>query len=203
MELAVEAIATKGTEALSLRALAREAGVSATAPYRHFPSKRCLLAAIAQRGFEELTRRMSANLGEISSHEDRFVAMGLAYVEFAVANPVAYQLMFGSVLADFSDYEKLQLAAETSYDQLLDELKQLIEAQQLDISALELGAIVWSGVHGMAALMINGMGSPEDTVQKRAQSLPGQSIGTLHANTERAMRVMFGHLIGDTIAVRQ
>ena len=57
MSLAIEHIAEEGTEKLSLRALAREAGVSATAPYRHFPTKKCLLAALATRGFDDLYER--------------------------------------------------------------------------------------------------------------------------------------------------
>lgn len=208
MELAVAAIADKGTEALSLRALAREAGVSATAPYRHFPSKRCLLAAIAQLGFEELTRRMGATLAANANRQDRFIEMGLAYVQFAIDKPVAYQLMFGSVLADFSDYALLKKASEEAYDQLLSELKLLIVEQQLDISPLELGAVVWSGVHGMASLMINGHGGPkpsgpEEDTEKVSSSTPIKSMRTLHTNTERAMRVLFGNLLGDSAGIHR
>jgi len=201
MELAIAAIETDGTESLSLRALARLAGVSATAPYRHFPSKRCLLAGLATRGFTQLTQQIAAELTADRTSDDRFIAMGLAYVNFAVQNPVPYKLMFGSVIADFSDYDMLQRAAKESYDQLLDELGKLIEAHELDISAVELGGIVWSGVHGMASLMINNMGNPAIPTKagskKTSPSDPGQSIMGLHQNTERAMRVLFGNLIGD------
>ena len=198
MALAVQAIEAEGTEALSLRALAREAGVSATAPYRHFPSKRCLFAGIATQGFLRLTSSMAAKLAEFDKIDDRFIAMGLAYIDFAVANPVHYKLMFGSVLADFSDYAMLQKAAEESYAQLLEQLSELIEIRQLAISPTELGGVVWSGVHGMASLMINNnsmVSAKSNSDQNR--SLPGQSIGSLHMNTDRAMRVMFGNLIGD------
>jgi len=198
MDLAVGAIEIHGTEALSLRALAREAGVSATAPYRHFPSKRCLLAGIATQGFKQLTAKMEGQLAEIEATSERFLAMGLAYVEFAVANPVPYNLMFGSVIADFSDYEMLQEASEQCYAQLLRELRVLIEEYNLDISDIELGAVVWSGVHGMASLMINSQRMPDES---SATSLPGQSMSTLHQNTERSMMVMFGHFIDDSSAL--
>ena len=198
MELAVEAIEIRGTEALSLRALAREAGVSATAPYRHFPSKRCLLAGIATQGFRQLTAKMGEQLAEVDATNERFIAMGLAYVEFAVTNPVPYNLMFGSVIADLSDYSMLQEASEESYAQLLKELRTLIEEYKLDITAIELGGVVWSGVHGMASLMINSQSKQNNSF---VTSLPGQSIIALHQNTEQSMRVMFGHLIGDSSAL--
>lgn len=198
MELAIEAIETRGTEALSLRALAREAGVSATAPYRHFPSKRCLLAGIATRGFKQLTAKMEEQLAQTKATNERFLAMGITYVEFAVTNPVPYNLMFGSVIADFSDYQALQEASEECYAQLLEQLRALIEEYDLDVTDIELGGVVWSGVHGMASLMINSQSKQDKSF---ATSLPGQSVITLHQNTERAMMVMFGHLIDDSSAL--
>ncbi len=199
MALAVQAIEAKGTEALSLRALAREAGVSATAPYRHFPSKSGLLAGVATQGFIMLKDAMSERIAQHKNIDERFIAMGLAYIDFAVENPVPYKLMFGSVLADFSEFETLQEAAQESYTQLLDELRLLIDERSLDITPLELGGVVWSGVHGMASLMINN--NPGQTNQQIAE-LPEpdaaalQSVSTLHANPERAMRFLFGNIIG-------
>lgn len=198
MALAVQAIEAKGTEALSLRALAREAGVSATAPYRHFPSKSGLLADIATQGFIKLRAAMSVRLAEHDNIDERVIAMGLSYIDFAVENPVPYKLMFGSVLADFSEFEMLQEAAQESYTQLLDELRRLIKERALDITPLELGGVVWSGVHGMASLMINN--SPGQTnLQIKKLSEPNaaalQSVATLHADTERAMRFLFGNII--------
>jgi len=146
MELAVQAIEAEGTEALSLRALAREAGVSATAPYRHFPSKLALLAGVATQGFARLSRKIAERIDQHDNIDDRFVAMGLAYINFAVENPVPYKLMFGSLLADFSEYEALEAASEEAYDQLLNELGTLIDERSLAITPLELGAVVWSGV---------------------------------------------------------
>ena len=201
MELAVASIAASGTEALSLRALAREAGVSATAPYRHFPSKRCLLAGIATRGFNELSETIAQQLATRDNIEDRFIAMGQGYIDFAVRNPVPYQLMFGSVLADFSDYAMLQNAAEDSYAQLLDELSKLIKARKLSLTTVELGGVVWSGVHGMASLMINHNNKARPETHSRpgppTNNLPTQSIANLHQNTEKALRTLFGHFIAD------
>ena len=80
MQLAVTEIAAQGTEKLSLRALARAAGVSQSAPYRHFPTKRCLLAAIATQGFKLMQQRMEKALAPVSGTEAKLIALGVAYV---------------------------------------------------------------------------------------------------------------------------
>ena len=77
MDLAIQHIARAATEKLSLRALARELGVSQTAPYRHFSSKQCLLAAIATQGFDELRKRNVSAYDKTQPLEERLVGMSL------------------------------------------------------------------------------------------------------------------------------
>ena len=189
MNLALAHIAKAGTEKLSLRALAREAGVSATAPYRHFPSKQCLLAALATRGFEELYERTRKAVETDLPIEERFVKMGTAYIEFALDNPTTYQIMFGTVLADFSSYDSLHEAANRSYGLVLSQLEELIETRGLDITRDQLGGIVWSGVHGMASLLLN-------KNRDQPKSSPMRSISHMAQDPEGALRFMFAHLIG-------
>ena len=86
---ALTQIEAEGVASLSLRALARLAGVSAAAPYRHFDSKRTLLAALAQQGFEGLGRQLMLARDAETGPNERLLAIGLAYVEFAVANPTS------------------------------------------------------------------------------------------------------------------
>jgi AcrR family transcriptional regulator len=81
-------------EHLSLREIARETGVSATAVYRHFPDKDALLAALAQAGYAQLAAEQSA--ASTPSAQDSFAAFGRAYVRFALANPALFRLMFAS-----------------------------------------------------------------------------------------------------------
>ena len=185
MNAALEHIARDGTEGLSLRALAREVGVSATAPYRHFPTKRCLLAALATRGFGDLNRATRARLASTEKIADRVVQMGVVYVEWAVANPVCYQLMFGSVLGDFSDYDDLRDAAETCYGQVLATIEEAVAAKVLvEAPTHELGGLLWSMVHGMASLVINKMGM----AKLAGNSLPYSSLVALANNPEVALR---------------
>jgi AcrR family transcriptional regulator len=84
----------EGVASLSLRAVAREAGVSAAAPYHHFKDRAALLAAIAHEGHVALLAAMQAAFDTSTPGPDRIVSVGVAYVEFAVANPALYRLMF-------------------------------------------------------------------------------------------------------------
>lgn len=153
LQTCCEHIACQGTEGLSLRALARQAGVSPTAPYRHFDSRQALLAALATEGFEELAESMAA-----ADRDDPIEALfecGRNYIRYAEANPVKYHLMFGDVIGDFSGHEALFEAARHCYALLEGKLVNGQESGALrggDVR--ELGGTVWAMVHGLAGLVI-------------------------------------------------
>lgn len=167
MNTALTEIDRVGVQNLSLRALARAAGVSATAPYRHFPSKRSLLAALATRGFEQLDetiRREMALLAPVVEGEDadpklleqRLIAMGLAYLAFAEANPTTYQLMFGAVVDDFSEFQNLRRASGESFQSLEQLASDIIACGGGGgLTLKQLCGAIWSLVHGMADLGFN------------------------------------------------
>src|ERR1700720_480626 len=83
----------------SLRELARRAGVSHNAPYKHFADKRELLAAVSAAGFEALTKRMAREIAGHSSARAQLFAMLRAYIRHGVENPALYKLMFGGYLS--------------------------------------------------------------------------------------------------------
>jgi AcrR family transcriptional regulator len=87
------AILKAESEEPTLRAVARAAGVSAMAPYRHFPDKAGLLAAVANRGFEMLRSVLVAADNETDAREALF-AQGMAFIDFARANPALFRLMY-------------------------------------------------------------------------------------------------------------
>jgi AcrR family transcriptional regulator len=193
MAAALLHIAANGTEHLSLRALARESGVSATAPYRHFPSKQYLLAALATRGFRQLEKATRSRLDTVRGLEDRFMSVGQAYVDYAVSNPTSYQLMFGSVLGDFSPYEELKQASIDCYSVVLDILDELIQERGLSLTAVELGGVVWAGVHGISSLLIYSNAIPiddEDSVRT-----PQASLTYLRQSPEAALEILFRPLL--------
>ena len=194
MSAALASIARDGTEKLSLRALAREAGVSATAPYRHFPSKHCLLAALATRGFEGLEARLrEAREAAGPDTEEQLVATGLAYLEFALANETLYELMFGTVLGDFSDYAELWQASESAYSVLLEIMDDVVVSRPAEgLSASYLGGAVWAVVHGMSSVLLFGR-ERHRAVNQRS---PMHSLRLLEEEPARAMRLLLRGVLG-------
>src|ERR1700754_3231670 len=96
---ALEILSETQSLEFSLRELARRAGVSHNAPYKHFADKRELLAAVSAAGFEALTKRM---MGEITPHSNaraQLFAMLSTYIRHGVENPALYRLMFGGYLS--------------------------------------------------------------------------------------------------------
>ena len=182
MDLAVLHIARSGTEKLSLRALARELEVSPTAPYRHFASKQCLLAAIATQGFDELRKRNVSACDKSLPLEERLVAMSIAYVEFGIENPVLYQLMFGSTLADFSGYEMLHNASQAAYEEVDETLKALIAERGLEANVDHLAGGAWAFVHGMSSLLASSIDLGEAT-------RPMQALEAMRDNAEVVIRL--------------
>ncbi len=87
----------------TLREVARRAGVSHAAPYKHFPDKQALLTELAIQGFEQLGRQMTAAVApRPRSIRKELLTVGNAYVQFGVANPALYRLMFSSEAGDSS-----------------------------------------------------------------------------------------------------
>ena len=109
---AVRAIAELGPAAFTLREVARRAGVSHNAPYRHFRDKDALLAAVAAQGFRELTRAMR-DAGERQAMAlDKLKQSGLAYVSFAVRRPEHFTVMFDAPVCTSKDPEYIQASQE-------------------------------------------------------------------------------------------
>ena len=196
MDLALAHIALEGTEKLSLRALAREAGVSATAPYRHFPTKRCLLAALATRGFRALRDANEAVTVAPGDLEGAFIRMGMAYVRFATENPTAYQIMFGTVIEDFTEYPDLAEAADQSFTpvRLLIE-RALKKRPGWDMTPELLAATIWTTVHGMASLLI--FGASRLDVDKALMRRPNQALAALMTDQEKVLRTLIRGVLAE------
>src|SRR5277367_6148177 len=92
LRAAIVIIEREGPSALSLRAVAREAGVSPAAPYHHFKDKSDLLNAIAEAGFEALGDAIKAAV--TADTENKMGTIGVAYVKFARENPALYRVMY-------------------------------------------------------------------------------------------------------------
>jgi AcrR family transcriptional regulator len=117
LEAAYRIADLEGAEALSMRALAREAGVSSAAPFRHFPNKNELLDAIAEKAGVELDRKVDEAALECSDALTQFRAMAVAYVRFAAEHPNLFDLihsrspLLGRLLGEVNDERRLKLIA--------------------------------------------------------------------------------------------
>ena len=197
MGLALARIAIDGTEKFSLRALAREANVSPTAPFRHFINKHALFAALATEGFEQLGERVTAVAQSSESVDQRLLAAAMTYIEFAQNNPVAYQLMFGAILGDFSEFEGLGAAASGAYEVLDKLLVEVVEAKQLHFDELVLGGLIWSAIHGIASLRLNF--AQQDTSKKNPpERRPSQAIVAMTEDLEANLKIMIDGLLGQS-----
>lgn len=147
-----------GPEDLSLRRLAREAGVSPAAPYHHFESRQALLAALSARGFQQLgaaMRRATGRQGDGGALE-RLQAAGIAYVRFAVSKPALFRLMFSGFLTNRSEYGELQRSADETFDVLSELVGETRGTRPSTDTASPVALTAWSTVHGLATLLIDG-----------------------------------------------
>ncbi|HEV7437209.1 MAG TPA: TetR/AcrR family transcriptional regulator, partial [Pseudorhizobium sp.] len=137
----------EGASAVSLREAARIVGVSHTAPYRHFATREALLAAVAARGFQSLRQALN---DAADGAGNVLLAMGQAYLTFALSNPELFRLMFASGL-DRTQYDDLKSSADDAFAVLLQ------AAAARDTDAPEDAALgAWALVHGLAHLSADG-----------------------------------------------
>jgi AcrR family transcriptional regulator len=139
-------------EEVSLREIARRAGVSHAAPKHHFASLGQLFAEVAARGFERFydTLEDAANRDADQSPRARVVAMGRAYLRFAADHPAIYSLMFGKRDNVILTTPRLTLAMLTAWGQLEGQVADMIGGTRAHYGAVT----VWSAVHGLAMLRL-------------------------------------------------
>jgi AcrR family transcriptional regulator len=148
-----------GVAGLTLRAVAKRAGVSHTAPYRHFRDKVSLLAAIATVGFEQLSAAMAEVVERCSDDPAKqLIEAGIAYVLLAVRNPETAHLMFGGGSLDLKAAdETLEQAGKRAFEGLVQIVENGLRAGiYRDGDAGNLALAAWANVHGLASLIIAG-----------------------------------------------
>lgn len=151
-------------EGLSLRELARIAGVSANAPYRHFQSKDEILAELAAQGFDALSARIDAEV-----HPDpaeRLIRLADIYTRFAIEQPALYRVMFGAEKQVLMEFEVLATAGPAAFGRLVAATAAASGLPGDAPLALQRAVSLWAVVHGWARLAIDGITCflPEDAV---------------------------------------
>jgi AcrR family transcriptional regulator len=153
---AARLVAERGADGISLRELAREAGVSHAAPAHHFIDRRGLFTALAAEGFGMLTAALTAA-------RPRFIDAAMAYVRFAIDHPGHYQVMFDRSLLDDADPD-LAAAEAAASDELGRGVGTLTDPKaKANPATARLAA--WSLMHGFSMLWINNAVNPETAAQ--------------------------------------
>ncbi|MER6383386.1 TetR/AcrR family transcriptional regulator [Streptomyces sp. NPDC001250] len=148
VDVGVELLAAEGLRALTLREIARRAGVSHGAPRRYFPTHLELLSAIARRGFADLAERTRTTLAQAPAEpRARVAVLARAYLEFALGDPGMYELMFRHDLLE-SGHLGLR---ETSLP-LFEVLAGLVGEARPEADARRVAGALWANLHGLAQL---------------------------------------------------
>jgi AcrR family transcriptional regulator len=156
LDAAVALIGEVGPRAFTLREVARRAGVSHNAPYRHFASKDELLAEVAAEGFARLTSSMRKRMARANSPEERLQECGCGYVAFSLRWPQHVLVMF-DLPKPSKGQEKHQAAGENAFAVLRECIVAAQQSGNLPTGdPLPLAWMAWSFVHGIAKLSISG-----------------------------------------------
>jgi AcrR family transcriptional regulator len=158
LDAALAVLTEADARALTLREVARRAGVTHAAPYRHFTDKEALLAAVAEEGFHTLSEAMRTAMAAASDDPaERLEALGVGYVQFALAHPAHFQVMFGPELGWDEEACTLHEAADGCFALLVESVRAGQSRGMLrGEEPLPLALLCWSTVHGLATLLVNG-----------------------------------------------
>ncbi|MFF8773541.1 TetR/AcrR family transcriptional regulator [Kitasatospora sp. NPDC015120] len=167
-----ELLEEDGSAGLSLRAVARRAGVSATAPYRHYADRDALVSAVAAEGYAELAAHLAAAHPSPRTPGD-LADIAVAYVRFALDRPAMFRVMFAEPCDPTNEERAAATAAIRAY------VHDIVRGVFPDSEPEALSTAVWAVVHGLAFLHLDG---------KLDASAPDVVAGQVRA----AVRALFG-----------
>lgn len=167
LDEALRTIQAHGVEHLTLRTVGESLGVSRSALYRHFADKQALLATVGTEGFRALGQAL-ADAWERNGHGRAGLdAMARAYVQFAVAHPSYYRVMFGGFIESAAKDDQFIAVANAAFQALVDALVDLQKTGDIRRDdPVVVARFLWALVHGTAMLVIDGQ-LPE-TAQREA-----------------------------------
>ena len=146
---AMELLEESGETDLSLRAVARRAGVSPAAPYRHYADREALVSAVAAVGYGELAQRLAAAHPSPST-PDQLASVATAYVQFALERPGLFRTMFTEPCDRDNDERVAATAAVSAY------VRAIVARTFPEAEPDALATAIWALVHGLAFLFLDG-----------------------------------------------
>jgi AcrR family transcriptional regulator len=177
IEAASRLLADPAAPPLTLRAVAREAGVAATSVYLHFDDIESLILAVVDRLFTELIRRQD----EITEADprQRVLAGALAYCEFGLASPGHYQLMFARPLS-LPDYTPEHFPGWKAFQLLIDQVAACIGVRPEAPEAFFTAQLIWQQLHGIVSLRITRSKFPWPPLDSTVRTAVGRLLGEAH-----------------------
>jgi AcrR family transcriptional regulator len=170
---ALKMVKEQGVESVSVREVAKRAGVSSGAPFRHFPSRTTLMTAVAEQAMRRFRDEIVRALEEVKSDapRDRFRALGTAYMRWVVRNPAHFQVISNRKLIDFDGSESLRrdnAEIRELMEQLLTEQRQRAPLLRDDIKAISFAARALA--YGVARMYVDGHFPQWDIPADQAES---------------------------------
>lgn len=156
IQAGVDILAREGTGGLSLRKVARLAGVSHSAPYAHFRDKQALIAAISSEGFRRLYKELES--ASQSVHDDPkllLIESGRAYIRFAMREPDIFKIMFSGIIEKEKEYPDFVGISQSTFTLLVGIVNICQQGNILRPGPTELLAVaLWGQLHGIVSLTL-------------------------------------------------
>lgn len=148
--------AEKGPDAVTMRQLAAELGVSPMTPYRYFQDKDDILAAVRTNGFNQFAEALEKARDSAKSARAKAASVGDAYVRFAFEHPHTYKLMFDLNQPMDGNYPELLEAGKRAHETQTAWVKDQIAAGEMGGDPEQIGAMFWAATHGVVVLEMAG-----------------------------------------------
>ena len=187
IQAGLELLTDGGAAALDLRKVARKAGVSHAAPYRHFADKQALVAAINEEGFRRLAERIRSTLQEAPDDSfEQLQAVARAYVQFAREQPWLMREMFSGLTVERESFPDLSMASKVVFMSYMEVVKQGQEEKRIiDGDPGALAGVLWSLLHGVAMLTIENQMRPYTDGPDGAERVTRFSVQMLYEGLGR------------------
>jgi len=155
LEAALDVISEIGPQGLSIREVARRAGVSHAAPYRHFTDKNELILAVVVQGFDLMQRMMQEEQAKAGDDAiGQFAASGLGYINFALQHPAYYRVMFSGDLLSTTGDMSLRHTGEEAMQEMVNGVRRCQDEGIVREGDPVLQALtIWSTIHGYVSLI--------------------------------------------------
>ncbi|PJZ70796.1 TetR family transcriptional regulator [Leptospira perolatii] len=155
LDASLQILKDEGYKGISLRKVANLAGVSQSAPYRHYPDLESLYADIAEEGFRMLADRQRSLQAKYAKNPLLlFRESGVSYVEFALEFPDLFRVMYGNQIESHLNYESLVRTEDESFQIIVEIIQSCKDAGIIKTDDVRLSAMsAWTMVHGIAVLL--------------------------------------------------